>query len=423
MGPVVGIAPSVDEQLSGSTVLVAVEGRVVAASTVRGGARPHRAPAAGSKLTELDLEGVRYVAVGGRFPGYAGKRDLTYAVLRSLDEALAPARRLTWSILGIAGLSLAVSLLLAALLSRQLSRPVDQLVQFTRQVGSGALDARATPNGPTEVRTLATAMNLMVSELATSRHQLVDKERLDREMEIATRVQTSILPRTLEIAGLEIAATMMPASEVGGDYYDVHAVGDGGWIGIGDVAGHGLTAGLVMLMVQSVVTGLVYGNPNASPADHLQVLNEALYENIRIRLRHDEHVTLTLMRYHRSGRITFAGAHEEIILCRAAGGACELVETPGTWLGAMRDISKVTANSQLELAAGDLMLLYSDGVFEARNASGAMFGLDRLCRIVEAARAESVELIRDRIVTAVQAWQAVQDDDLTVVIVRRAATY
>ncbi len=67
-------------------------------------------------------------------------------------------------------------------------------------------------------------------------------------------MQTSILPRKFAVPGLEISAKMIPASEVGGDYYDVIPVDDGCWIAIGDVSGHGLDAGLVMLMLQSSIT-------------------------------------------------------------------------------------------------------------------------------------------------------------------------
>ena len=78
--------------------------------------------------------------------------------------------------------------------------------------------------GPTEVRSLGVAMDKMAHELDESRRSLADKERLARELEIAARIQTSILPRNLEVPGLEIAAKMMTATEVGGDYYDVLAL-------------------------------------------------------------------------------------------------------------------------------------------------------------------------------------------------------
>ena len=100
-------------------------------------------------------------------------------------------------------------------------------------------------------------------------------------MEIAARIQTSILPRDVSVAGLEIAAAMHAATEVGGDYYDVVPVDDGCWLGIGDVAGHGLGTGLVMLMMQSGIGALARKMPDAAPRELLLALNTMLVENVR----------------------------------------------------------------------------------------------------------------------------------------------
>jgi sigma-B regulation protein RsbU (phosphoserine phosphatase) len=310
------------------------------------------------------------------------------------------------------------TLILALALSRRLTRPVDELVAFTQQVGGGTLGARAKPSGMSELKTLATAMNHMVDEIAKSRSALAEKERLEKELEIATKIQTSMLPASFDVHRMDIAAKMVPATEVGGDYYDILPVKDGCWIGIGDVAGHGLTAGLEMMMVQSVVSALVRENPDATPKHHLRILNQVIYDNIRNRLHQDEHITLTLLHCD-EGNVTFAGAHEDIILCRLGATACERIATPGPWLGAMRDITRVTDDSTLELAPGDIMVLYSDGITECRGKDNKEFGIDRLCETIFAAREESVETIRDRIFEAVSAYR--QDDDMSVVVLRRIA--
>ena len=406
---------------TGSTLIIALAGKPVAASELAGGkpASDLTLPKVGAESEELELAGDHYLARGGLFPGYEGDLVLSYAVLRSVDEALAPGRRLKRTVFGIAAGALLAALGLAFALSLRLSRPVGELVRFTQAIGKGELARRAKPGGATEVQALAAAMNTMVEELDKSRSALAEKKRLERELEIASRIQTSILPKKFDVAGLEIAARMIPASEVGGDYYDVFPVKNGCWIGIGDVAGHGLSAGLEMLMAQSVIAGLVYHAPDAAPCDHVRVLNRVLYDNIRDRLGQDEHVTLTLMRYE-AGVVTFAGAHEEILVARAAGGPCERIETPGTWLGGMRDVSRVTRDSKLELQPGDLMVLYTDGVTEARGRGGDQFG-DRLVTLIEESRGEPVEVVRDRVIDAVTAWQVEQEDDISVVVVRRRA--
>ena len=143
-------------------------------------------------------------------------------------------------------------------------------------------------------------------------------EQLEKEMEIASTIQTAILPKEPAVAGLDITAAMLPAAEVGGDYYDVLPVDDGCWVGIGDVAGHGLVAGLVMMQTQAAIRALVRQNPNRSPRDLLADVNHVLYENVRGRMNQDEHMTMSLVRYHDDGRVVVAGAHQSIVICRAA---------------------------------------------------------------------------------------------------------
>ena len=254
--------------------------------------------------------------------------------------------------------------------------------------------------------------------LKRSQGELAQRQRLEKELEIGARIQTSILPERTEVRGLEMAAAMLPASEVGGDYYDVLPVEDGAFIGIGDVAGHGLTAGLVMLMVQSAVAALARERADALPSEILRVVNAVVFENVRHRLHQDEHVTLSLLRYHDDGRVVFAGAHEEIGVFRAASRRFEMVETPGTWLGACPDVGGVMVDSTLTLDEGDLVILYTDGITEAKNELGEQFGLDRVCAIVERCSGERVEIIRGRILDEVARWSPRRADDVTVLVLR-----
>jgi phosphoserine phosphatase RsbU/P len=256
-----------------------------------------------------------------------------------------------------------------------------------------------------------------VAEEASNREK-AEKERLEQELEIATRIQTSILPRDLTVENLEIAATMVPATEVGGDYYDVLPGNGGCWLGIGDVAGHGLRPGLVMMMMQSIVAALGRENFAAAPRDMVNIVNAVLYENVRNRLGQDEHATLTLLRYFASGELVFAGAHEDLVILRAATGKCERIETLGTWVGATQDIADATEDQHARLEDGDLLLLYTDGVIEAANAAGEQYGIERLCLQLEAAQRAPVAEIRDRLLTSVQTFLAVQNDDIALLVAR-----
>jgi sigma-B regulation protein RsbU (phosphoserine phosphatase) len=197
---------------------------------------------------------------------------------------------------------------------------------------------------------------------------------------------------------------------VGGDYYDVLPFDGGCFIGIGDVAGHGLDAGLMMLMIQSMIATLVCRDPGASPRDIVCVLNDVLFDNIHNRLERYDHATLTLLRYEHCGKITFAGAHEEILVYRAAAQSCEVIRTPGTWIGGRSDIRRGTVENTLRLEQDDVMLLFTDGVTEIHNQRGEMFGLDRLVAEFERVHALPVRQITESLLVVFASWGVAQDD-------------
>jgi phosphoserine phosphatase RsbU/P len=411
---------------TGSGFALEFDGHVIAASALDPDARPDRAAAAeaarqvpsGAEPTEVVVGGVRYLASSTPLAD-AGDNHLRYVTFRSLDRALAPARQAERVVYAIAVVALILALAITVALSRRLSRPLDALVRFLDHVAAGELGARVAVAGPREVRVVGAAMNRMVGELERSRVELAAKERLERELEISAKIQTGVLPRHVEVAGLEVSAAMLPATDVGGDYYDIFPVEGGAWIGIGDVAGHGLSSGLIMLMVQSLIASLGRQDPDASPSRLLTVLNEVLYDNIRHRMSSDDHVTLTVLRFDAaSGRLVFSGAHEEMIVYRAATRRCETVPTPGAWVGAMRDIAAGLVDSELTLAPNDILVLYTDGITEAMSATHEQFGLDRMIEVVEGHAEGPLDAMRDAILAAAAAFSPIQDDDRSLLILR-----
>jgi DNA-binding LacI/PurR family transcriptional regulator/serine phosphatase RsbU (regulator of sigma subunit) len=253
---------------------------------------------------------------------------------------------------------------------------------------------------------------------ATSR-QRAERERLEKEMEIAARIQTSLVSKTVAVPGLDIAATMLPASEVGGDYYDVVPLEGGCWIGIGDVAGHGLQTGLVMLIIQSVLGALVRQRPDAPPREAIAIVNAVMFDSVRQRMGQDEHATLLLLRHDGAGQIRYAGAHEEIVVHRAALRRCERVETLGPVFGAVADLGGTISEASLVLGSGDVMVLYTDGLVEAMNEAGETFGVERLCEALEQVADRPVEAIRDHVIEVARRWMASQRDDISLVVARQ----
>jgi len=246
-----------------------------------------------------------------------------------------------------------------------------------------------------------------------------ERERLASELGIAKRLQARLLPGRPIAAKLNIAAKTIPATEMGGDYYDViPAAQQRSWIGIGDVAGHGLDAGLIMLMVQTTISAFARRPQPLSPAEILCAVNEALFDNLRNRLEQRTFVTLTLLHHDGNGTFVYAGAHEEMVVWRAASRSCERIETPGSWLGASRFISERMVESAFRLYPGDILFLYTDGLTEARSASKEQFGLPRLCEALEARAHLPPEVICQELLELVESWQMVQEDDQTAMIIR-----
>jgi len=304
--------------------------------------------------------------------------------------------------------------LVAFIVTRRIVRPLHQVARAAELLEKNRPTEQLVIDSSDELGTLARAFNLM-SEAVRFR-----QERLEREMNLAQRIQTALLPRAFAVPGLEVAAAMRPATEVGGDYYDVLPVSDGCWFGIGDVAGHGLESGLLMLMIQSSIITLVRDDLDAAPRDVIAAVNRALYENLRERLHTTSFATLVLLRYQRDGSMRFAGGHDELVVWRAGARRCELVETPGAWVGGTRNIEASTVESSLQLHEGDVMVLMTDGVIEARNAEGEEFGIARVCLEIEHACDRPVEQIRDRLLAAVASWERAVEDDASVIVIRRA---
>jgi serine phosphatase RsbU (regulator of sigma subunit) len=245
-----------------------------------------------------------------------------------------------------------------------------------------------------------------------------ERERLLEASRLASELQTSLNPPNPTAAGLEISASLLPAAEAGGDYYDVIPIADGAWIGVGDVTGHGLNAGIIMIMLQSMITGLVHLNPAMSPAELVIAVNRALHDGIHQRLNRDDHATLIVLRYTIDGKFVYAGAHEPPIIHRAATGECETVEPDGFWVGAVPEITPLTRNASFQLHDGDVLVLYTDGLVEPRNAHNEQFGTERLAEHVKRwAKLPAVE-IRDRLLQAAREWTNDWTDDVTLMVIR-----
>ncbi|MEI9419623.1 SpoIIE family protein phosphatase [Mesorhizobium sp. Cs1299R1N1] len=259
-------------------------------------------------------------------------------------------------------------------------------------------------------------------EISALNEKLQDENvRLGAELAVARQIQMMVLPKQIEleaIPGLEIAAYMRPADEVGGDYYDVLQNGPRVKIGIGDVTGHGLESGVLMLMVQSVARALQETN-EGDPHQFLDRLNRAIYKNIE-RTNSGKHLSLAFLDFE-DERVTLSGQHEDVLVVRA-DGAVERIDTIdlGLPVGLESDISKFIATRDILFGSGDVIVLHTDGVTEAEDQDKTLFGFERLCRSAQKRHGSSAEDIKTGIIDDLMAHIGIQKihDDITLVIIR-----
>ena len=238
------------------------------------------------------------------------------------------------------------------------------------------------------------------------------------EMELAKRIQTALLPDKQKIKGYDLAATMIPAKEVGGDYYDIIETPKGEkWITIGDVSGHGVDSGLIMMMAQTSILSKVNQNGSCSPSDLLDSINGTIRENLA-RMGSDHYMTMMAMHLN-DNEMTIAGKHQDLIIYRAALNKTETISIPGTWLGITDDIKGSLAELTVEINSGDIVLLFTDGVTEATNAEGEMFSQVRLEQSLNKYADLPVGKLRDKIIEEVTSYQEKQLDDITLVVIKK----
>ncbi len=266
---------------------------------------------------------------------------------------------------------------------------------------------------------LIRGMNSLIRVLS---HAVAETTALSQEMELARRIQTALLPRTLTNLhpDFEITAKMLPADEVGGDYYDVVFDCDGQlWFGIGDVSGHGVTPGLIMMMAQTVHTSITM-NFQCTPKDVVTMVNKVLFQNVTKRLKTKHFMTFTALKYLQNGRFLHAGAHLALLVYRAHSQTCELIDTRGIFLNFIDDISHVTKDASFTLGIHDTLILYTDGLTEVWNAQHEMLDIHGFIDIVAMHAHEAVECMQESILSDVLAWCDNKiADDMTLVIIRR----
>ncbi len=300
-------------------------------------------------------------------------------------------------------------------LAQRITTPVTDLVKDFQIVSSGNLDHRAHSRVANEIGYLARSFNDMTARLrAAHEAELIYKTR-EHEMKVATAIQESLLPKTLpKLEGFDIAAYYRPSHEVGGDYYDFIPVGDKTHgIVVADVSGKGIPASMVMTMTRSVMRFAALRNE--SPARTLREVNHVISSD----LREGTFVTALFVLLHTDKRelIVSSAGHNPLLYLKESTGECVPVKPKGIALGLDKGhiFDAVISEETLQLAPGDKVLMYTDGIIDARNAEGEQFGKTRLSEILRHSRGYDSQTTMKMIVDAVSyhTGGASQYDDIT----------
>ncbi|MGJ0532723.1 PAS domain S-box protein [Methylocystis sp.] len=248
-----------------------------------------------------------------------------------------------------------------------------------------------------------------------------DRRRVEEnrhELEIAKQIQLSLLPNApLRTPHMEIAGICVPATHVGGDYFDYFENSGVIDIVIADVSGHSVGAALIMTEVRSTLRAETRKATNAlsGPAELLRDLNELLHEDLTAA---DLFITMFYCRFLPQTRtLQYANAGQNPpLLLRADGAVCVQLDADGLVLGVVRTVD--FKEGSLELAAGDKLLFYTDGITEAQNRQGDFFGLERLSAAFMQHRRLSPRDLIKAVLADVRAFrgEAPASDDVAMVV-------
>ncbi len=400
----------------------------------------------GLRELAFDMNGKRQYLLAQPYSDGKGINWLVVVVVPETDF-MGQINQNTQNTLILSGVALVVVIVLGMLTAKLITAPILRVYQAANRLAKGDLGEQVAPSAIAEINELSNAFNQMSEQLKESFETLEDKVRertadlaianqeiitlnenlhkdnlrLGAEIDVVRQMQTMILPNAeeLEIEGLDIAAYMDAAADVGGDYYEVLNSDGIVTLGIGDVTGHGLESGILMLMTQTAVRTLKESG-EADPVRFLDILNRTLYKNVQ-RINSEKCLTLSILNY-ANGQVSISGQHEETIVVRKTG-AIERIDTMdlGFPIALDGDITAFINQVIVELQHGDGVVLYTDGIPEACDINKNIYGIERMCNVISQQWHLPSEQIKDAIITDVRRHIGEQKvfDDITLLILKR----
>lgn len=351
-----------------------------------------------------------------------GRVYLVYS-FSPIDAKVAQLRQ---KILFLTLILLAIGIVGIYLLSNYFVKPIGRITERVRRFTTGDLESELPLEGADEFFEIARALNDMMTRLSKDRRNIIEREKMQKEIEVASQIQKTLLPRELPaIPGLELDAYYRAASVVGGDLYDVFEIAEDRYcLTVADVSGKGVPASLVMSMLRTVIQ--IEAGGALSAKETLLMVNNYLHDNMPPGM----FITVLMLIYDartRSINLVSAG-HNPLLYYKAGTGQLLKINPQGMPLGVPstleRDFKDGLEEISLDLEVGDVFFIYTDGITEATDRDGRQYGLNRLIEYLRTqfARDDRAALapLSEEIVHEIDnfAGFAKQNDDITFILAR-----
>ena len=322
----------------------------------------------------------------------------------------------------IAAIGLIAGFIAVFLLSNYFVKPIQKLTEGVLRIGDGNLDRALPVEGYDEFSEIARAFNEITTKFKKAQDNVVEQERIQKEMQVAQEIQHALLPRRFpEMEGYDIATIYRAAKDVGGDYFDFVRI-DKDTLGIivADVSGKGVPGSLVMTMIRTALR--LESRGNFSPTDVLGRVNHFVADDVKKGM----FITIFFITLDsRSRTISYASAgHNPMILYRKDSDACYFLNTRGMPLGISLpegvDFEDSLQADKVKLKKDDMLVIYTDGITEAMNKAAEQFGNDRLIRFIKENSDLPPEDFAKKLDAEINRFTAgaPQNDDITLVVIK-----
>jgi serine phosphatase RsbU (regulator of sigma subunit) len=279
-------------------------------------------------------------------------------------------------------MSFTILLLLTVLITVyfNFSRPIAELLRQMKNLLTNRSYKKILVNRKDEIGIIAHFFNEVTTAFEKVSAEIKEGKRVSGELEMAGQLQHELLPtKAPKVKGLDIIVKNRSAEELGGDNFDIITKDNNTYFYLGDVTGHGVPAAIIMTMVNTLINTFVEIYQTAY--DVVVQTNRRL----KTRIRSTFFMSMIMLRWDSAAsKMSYVGCgHEYLVIYRANKGVCESTVTGGIALGMIADNSKIVKEIDIQMEKGDLIMLYTDGLTEAKNMEGEQYGLERFKKAIE----------------------------------------